>query len=171
MHHNPADVLRIQESQLLPIVAAIARAVDSGSHRHTVPHPRFSRSHPNRFRIGRINCHRPNRQRRLLIENRFKSCAPIHRLPNAAASRPNINRQPQPLVNSHDVRNAPSRSRRTNRPNRQPAKRVRIQCHVLRRRRKCKRYARKNCDRSSNRESNRKTSHAMNHVPSLNRIH
>ena len=50
-----AHVLRVRKAHGLPVVAAIARAVNAGAYRHAVAHPGLARSHPNRLRTGRIN--------------------------------------------------------------------------------------------------------------------
>ena len=156
---DSADVFGVGKSDCVPVVAAIARTIDSGADRDAVAHPGFARPHPNRLRIGRIDGYRANRERGLLVKNRLESYAAIHRLPHAAAGRADVNSEPLAFMNSCYVGDAASHGRRAYGADRKSAKRVRVERHILPRGGHCERG-------QSDDRDNPEDSHAIEHVPS-----
>src|SRR6185312_4041985 len=81
------NVLRIFESNVVPVFAAVGGFVHAVANGHAVAHPALTAAYPNVLRVCRIDGNGANRLHVGLIEDRFEAAASIHRLPHAAAGR------------------------------------------------------------------------------------
>src|SRR2546430_12810660 len=102
------NMLGVPQPQVRPVVTAVVRPIDPVTHRHAVPHPRFSAADPDDFGILRIDRHRADRLHRLFVEDWFERRAAVRRLPYAAARRSDVDREPGTLVHGVERGNAPT---------------------------------------------------------------
>src|SRR6266487_5312039 len=97
-----------------PGLAAIGRFVDSIANRNAVARPRFTSSHPDIFRIFRIERNRADRLDMLFIEHGAVPRSAVIGFPNAATGRANEKRDfTRGLARTRDGRDAPAHCRGT----------------------------------------------------------
>src|SRR5207245_5729027 len=75
--------------------AAVTAAVETVAHRHRVADPRLAGSHPHHPGPPGIHRDRPDR-RAVLVEDRLEAGAAVARLPDPAAGRADVEREPFP---------------------------------------------------------------------------
>src|SRR5258706_5264349 len=130
INHHPPNVLGLLQPQILPILPAVIRPINSVPIRHTPLAVTLTRPHPNHCRIIRIKRHPSDRIRSFLIEQRSPRRAIVHRLPHSARSHAHVilNFVSRIHRNRH---HSPGSHRRPNRAKLQPGKSVGVHPALL----------------------------------------
>src|SRR5271157_549071 len=131
VNDDAGNVLRIGQPHEVPVVAGVPGAVDAGTYRDAVAHPRFARADPDRLLVRGIDGYGTDRLRRLFVEDRLEGNPAIDGFPHAPACRADVDSKAlvPDRVNGGD---APTHRGRANGAGLESAERVRVKKNVLR---------------------------------------
>jgi hypothetical protein len=109
---NAANLARLAQPQILPILAAVGGLVDATADGDAVARVRLACAHPNHIGVLRVECNISDRSRLLLVEQWRPSDTPVGGLPQPACARRDIDRS-RIAWNTLDIGDTPAHVRGT----------------------------------------------------------